>query len=309
MKQMDRRLLILMRLRDELPVRAADLAEECGCSVRTIYRDIDALSQSGVPVAAMPGEGYRMVEGYHLPPVAFTAEEAVQLLLGADLAVGLGTAAQREAARTAAAKVEAVLQPETRREVDLFRDRIRVSPWMRQEASPWLPLLHEGVVTERVMRLRYYSFSAEETTERDVEPYYLTFYGGDWHLVAYCRMRDGMRDFRASRIRHADLLSERFEREDLPQHPPDREHHPPQEVRIWIESAALPWAREQPAYGFRGEEPSEGGAVFVFHVWEIRRILPWVLGWGASARVLSPGDAVERVRREAEALAHAYAEE
>ncbi len=90
MKQMDRRLLILMRLRQETPVRAADLAEACECSVRTIYRDIDALCQAGVPVAAMPGEGYRLVEGYHLPPIAFTAEEAVQLLLGSDLAVGLG---------------------------------------------------------------------------------------------------------------------------------------------------------------------------------------------------------------------------
>jgi len=76
MKQMDRRLLILMRLRDERPLRAADLAEECGCSVRTIYRDIDALCQAGVPVAALPGEGYRLVSGYHLPPIAFTAEEA-----------------------------------------------------------------------------------------------------------------------------------------------------------------------------------------------------------------------------------------
>ena len=94
MKQMDRRLLILMRLRDETPLRAADLAEECGCSVRTVYRDIDALCQAGVPVAALPGEGYRLVPGYHLPPIAFTAEEAVQLLLGSDLALGLGTAGQ-----------------------------------------------------------------------------------------------------------------------------------------------------------------------------------------------------------------------
>src|SRR3970040_450928 len=116
MKQMDRRLLILMRLRDERPLRAADLAEECGCSVRTVYRDIDSLCQAGVRVAALPGEGYRLVSGYHLPPIAFTAEEAVQLLLGGDLALGLGTGAQREAARSAAAKGEAALGPETRRE-------------------------------------------------------------------------------------------------------------------------------------------------------------------------------------------------
>src|SRR5574341_1649972 len=124
MKQMDRRLLRLTRLREEVPLRAYDLAEACECSVRTIYRDIDALCQAGIPVAAMPGEGYRLAPGFHLPPIAFTVDEAVQLLLGSDLALGLGTPAQRAAARSAAAKVDAALRPETRADVDRLRQRI-----------------------------------------------------------------------------------------------------------------------------------------------------------------------------------------
>ena len=309
MKQMDRRLLILMRLREERPVRAQDLAEECGCSVRTVYRDIDALSQSGVPVAAMPGEGYRMVPGYHLPPIAFTAEEAVQLLLGADLAQRLATPEQRDAAKAAAAKVEAVLQQETQREVERLRRRIMVGRG-REGASPWLPLLQQGVVQDRALWLRYHSFSSDELTEREVEPYYLVFYGNDWHLVAYCRLRESMRDFRAARIREAKLLPERFERlEHLERPPPDEERHPPQEVRVWIETSTVPWARETVAFGFQREEPGEGGAIFVFHAWNVRQLLPWILSWGASARVLSPREVVRRVRREAEALTTAYIEE
>ncbi len=307
MKQMDRRLLILMRLRAERPVRASDLAQECECSVRTIYRDIDALCQSGVPVAAMPGEGYRIVEGYHLPPIAFTAEEAVQLLMGSDLALGLGTAPQREAARSAAAKVEAALRPETRRDVDRLRERIRVSTWMRGDASPWLPLLQQAVIRDHVVRLRYHSFRSEELTEREVEPHYLLHYGDDWHLVGYCRLREGVRDFRAARIRHASLLDERFERPEAPPHPP-RDGPPHTIVRVWIESSAVPWARESPAYGFEGEEPAEGGSVFVYACWELRRLLPWILGWGASARVLSPPEVIRSVREEANALARAYEE-
>ncbi len=308
MKQMDRRLLILMRLRAEAPVRAADLAEECGCSVRTVYRDIDALCQAGVPVASLPGEGYRLVEGYHLPPIAFTAEEAVQLLLGSDLALGLGTAAQREAARAAAAKVEAVLRPETRREVDRLRERIRVSPWMQQEASPWLPLLHQAVIHDRVLRLRYHSFTSDEVTERQVEPYFLVFYGNDWHLVGYCRLREGMRDFRAGRIREAEVLAEGFERPETVRPEPDEDGPPPQEVHVWLEASIVPWARESPAYGFQREEPTEGGSVFVYHARDLRRLLPWVLSWGASARVLEPPEVVSRIRREAEAIAQGYAE-
>jgi predicted DNA-binding transcriptional regulator YafY len=303
---MDRRLLILMRLREETPVRAQDLAEEIGCSVRTVYRDFDALSQAGVPVAAMPGEGYRLVPGYHLPPVAFTADEAVQLLLGADLALGLGTAAQRESARSAAAKVEAVLQPETRGEVERLRERIRVSPRMRREPTPWLPLLQEAVVKQRVLHLRYHSFSPDEITERKVEPHGLVYYADDWHVVGYCRLREGMRDFRASRIRDAALLEETFERLDESEWYADDGHDGYREVRVWIDAAAVPWARETVAFGFDREEPGESGSMFVYQCRDLRRLVPWVLSWGAAAQVIEPADFAEFVRDEARTAAQRY---
>ena len=305
---MDRRLLILTRLREETPVRATDLAEQCECSVRTVYRDIDALCQAGIPVAAMPGEGYRLAPGYHLPPIAFSVEEAIQLLLGSDLALGLGTPEQRSAGHSAAAKVEAALRPETRADVDRLRQRIRVSDWLRREPTPWLALLQQAVAHEQVIWLRYHSFSSDELTERKVEPYSLVFYGEDWHLVGYCRLREGMRDFRASRIRDAEMLPEQFERMAGMLLAGDEDRIAPQEVRIWIESAVVPWARETPAFGFQREEQAEGGAVFVYDAWDVRRLLPWILSWGASARVLSPADVAERVHREAAALAQRYAE-
>jgi predicted DNA-binding transcriptional regulator YafY len=308
MKQMDRRLLILMRLREETPVRASDLAEECECSVRTVYRDIDALCQAGVPVAAMAGEGYRLVPGYHLPPISFTAEEAIQLLLGSDLAANLGTPEQRDAAIAAAAKVEAVLRPETRQEVERLRERIRVSHWMQRERSPWLGLLQQAVIHDRVLWVRYHSFGSDEVTERKVEPYTLVFYGGDWHLVAYCRLRESVRDFRADRIREAELLPETFERPVGLAPEADEERRKPMEVRVWIEGSAVPWARETPPFGFLHEEQSEGGSTFVLDCWDVRRLMPWLLGWGSAARVLSPPAMVERMRREAEALVEAYPE-
>jgi len=307
-KQMDRRLLILTRLREETAFRAADLAKECECSVRTVYRDVDALCQAGVPVAAMPGEGYRLAPGYHLPPIAFTVEEAVQLLLGSDLAHGLGTPEQREAARSAAAKVEAALRPDTRAETDRLRQRIRVSDWLRREPTPWLSLLQQAVAHDQVLWLQYHSFSSDELTERKIEPYSLIFYGEDWHVVGYCRLREGMRDFRASRIRHAQLLPERFERMAGMLLAEDRGHSTPEEVRIWVERAIVPWARETPAFGFDREEPAEGGAVFIYRAWDLRRLLPWVLSWGASARVLAPAHVADRVHQEAAALAQRYAE-
>ena len=305
---MDRRLLILTRLREETPVRATDLAEQCECSIRTIYRDIDALCQAGVPVAAMPGEGYRLAAGYHLPPIAFTVDEAVQLLLGSDLAVGLGTPEQRQAARAAAAKVEAALRPETRADVERLRERIRVSNWMRRDPTPWLPVLQQAVAGDRVIWLRYHSFSSDELTEREVEPYSLVFYGDDWHIVGYCRLREGMRDFRASRIRAAELRPERFERMPGMYLPAEEQRVAPDVVKVWLEAAVLPWARETPAWGFEREEATEDGAVFTFTAWDLRRLIPWILGWGPAARVLSPPEVVSRVRAEIGALSERYAE-
>ena len=115
-----------------------------------------------------------------------------------------------------------------------------------------------------MLRVRYHSFSSDEVTEREIEPYYLVFYGDDWHLVGYCRLREGIRDFRCGRIREADLTADHFERPEHVSSCAGRPATARQEVHVWIEAAAVPWARETPAYGFRREEPTEGGSVFVY---------------------------------------------
>ena len=179
---------------------------------------------------------------------------------------------------------------------------------MRREPTPWLSLLQQGVSNDQVLWLQYHSFSSDELTERKVEPYSLIFYGEDWHVVGYCRLREGMRDFRASRIRDAQLLPEHFERMAGMLLAEDPSRSTPEEVRIWVERAAVPWAREMQTFGFDREEAAEGGATFVYRAWDLRRLLPWILSWGASARVLSPADVVDRVHREAAALAQRYAD-
>ena len=179
---------------------------------------------------------------------------------------------------------------------------------MRREPSPWLPVLQQAVINDRLIYIRYHSFGSDELTERKVEPYSLIYYGDDWHLVGYCRLREGIRDFRAGRIQDAELLSDNFVRPKGLAPEIDDMERTPQEVRVWIESSILPWARETPAFGFEREESVEGGSVFVYSCWDLRRLLPWLLSWGASARVVSPPEVAARVRREAEALVQAYPE-
>jgi predicted DNA-binding transcriptional regulator YafY len=307
MKQLDRQLLILTRLREKRAVTARNLAAACECSVRTIYRDVNSLCEAGVPVAAMPGEGYRLAAGYHLPPVALTPEEASQLLLGADVARDLGTSSQRLATESAVAKISAVLPDATEEEVERRRERITVR-WSHRDTSPWFPLALQAVLDERVLRIRYHAYTTDRSTRRDIEPHQLTFYGDDWHLIAYCRLRRGYRgyrDFRLARIDDAELTAERFQRPDQI----EGDHEPAdsdEQVRVWLSSSAARWAREDPAFGFKSEEPAEGGAIFIFNLWDASRLTAWILGWGASARVLSPPDFVAKLRDEAEALVRLY---
>jgi predicted DNA-binding transcriptional regulator YafY len=77
-------LAIVLELQRKPVLRAEDLADVFEVSVRTIYRDIQALSEAGVPIAGAPGQGYSLMEGYFLPPVSFTVDEAVTLLIGTD---------------------------------------------------------------------------------------------------------------------------------------------------------------------------------------------------------------------------------
>src|SRR5215813_3304882 len=115
MNRTDRLLAILLELQAKGCQRAEDLASTFEISKRTIYRDMQALAESGVPVVSSPGQGYSLVEGYFLPPLHFTIDEATILLLGADVMAQSFDAQYQAAARSAGNKIQAVL-PESRKE-------------------------------------------------------------------------------------------------------------------------------------------------------------------------------------------------
>src|SRR4051794_35860132 len=118
MNRIDRMLAILLELQAKKQLRAEDLAATFEISKRTVYRDIMALAESGVPIVSIPGQGYSLVEGYFLPPLTFNTDEAIMLLLGADAAAKHFDAQYRGAAQSARHKIMTVLPEPLRREVD-----------------------------------------------------------------------------------------------------------------------------------------------------------------------------------------------
>src|SRR5215471_13626965 len=149
MNRTDRLLAIVLELQRKGSRRAEDLAATFETSKRTIYRDIQALSESGVPVVAQAGVGYSLVEGYFLPPVSFSADEATMLLLGGDFVAQNFDAQYRDAAKSAGHKIEAVLSEKLREEVGYLRDSIAFVSLVTlasDKSSSFLPQLRRAII-------------------------------------------------------------------------------------------------------------------------------------------------------------------
>ncbi len=132
MNRTDRLLAIILELQRHTLQRAEDLAATFETSKRTIYRDIEALAEAGVPVVSVPGQGFSLIEGFFLPPVSFTKDEAIMLLLGADVMADSFDEHYGKSALNAAAKIEGVLTPQLRESVR----RLKTSSGSTRLADP-----------------------------------------------------------------------------------------------------------------------------------------------------------------------------
>jgi predicted DNA-binding transcriptional regulator YafY len=200
MNRTDRLLAIVLELqaRGSRSVRAEDLAARFEITKRTVYRDVQALSEAGVPIVAVPGQGYCLAEGYFLPPLAFSPDEAVMLLLGADFVAQNLDAQYRAAAVSAARKIEAVLPEGRRAEVRDLQQGIRFIAGAADEpAEPrWLPALRRAILQRRTVRFQYHARASAEGAEgrpRQADPYGLAHVGDAWYLLAHDHLRRALK--------------------------------------------------------------------------------------------------------------------
>jgi predicted DNA-binding transcriptional regulator YafY len=302
MNRIDRLFAILLLIQRKRRVRAIDLAQAFEVSERTIYRDMAALSESGVPIVALPGAGYELVEGYYLPPLLFTPDEAATLFLGMQMLLAHMEGRMSADAERALAKVALVLPARLREHTERLASSIEFFlPQMRFDLDdPHLATSQQAIRDRRVVRLRYHSYSRDEITEREIEPHTLTYAGGAWYLNGYCRMRQDVRGFRLSRIERLEVLRETFEPREAPIPAPAAS-----DVRVRFDTRIARWVRERQHYAYQNEEPPTGedGPVMIYRVHTLSELVPWLLGWGASAEVLDPPELREQLRAEALKLA------
>jgi predicted DNA-binding transcriptional regulator YafY len=204
---------ILTQLQTKRLITAPALAKKHSVSVRTIYRDIRALEQSGVPIITEEGKGYSLMEGYRLPPVHFTESEANALITAEQLVLKNNDASLIENYTHAMAKIKSVLKYDTKDKVDLLSNRI--ASWQNEEkpnAKSPLTTLQLAITHFNLSLIVYKSVQNEVITTRTIEPFALYNTAGEaWLLVAWCRLRNDFRTFRVDKIVKIEVLKEQFE--------------------------------------------------------------------------------------------------
>jgi predicted DNA-binding transcriptional regulator YafY len=209
MQRTERLLGILLHLQARGRATATELAGHFEVSRRTVLRDMEALSEQGVPLEAEsgPGGGFRLMRGYFLPPLVFQPEEAWTLVAGLQNLLAHGGVPHRASLVKVADKVAAILDVRTRQSVERMARRIGLHV-VDADPGPWLDTIAQAVLDSTSVSIRYDSKEGE--VDREVDPYLLYSQGGIWYLQAYCHLRQSLRIFRTDRIRSLRLSVRRF---------------------------------------------------------------------------------------------------
>ncbi len=200
MNRIDRLFGILTLLQSRKYVTAEKIAEKYNISIRTVYRDVKALCEQGIPVSFEANRGYFIVQGYFLPPVAFSSEEANALLLMESLVAGFADRSIGKHYTSALNKIKSVLRSAEKEKLETLDSRIRFQiPECYQKNYEYLAGLQLAISARHQLELEYQN-RLNEVSKRLVEPIGLIFYAFNWHMIGWCLMRNDYRDFKVTNI-------------------------------------------------------------------------------------------------------------
>ncbi len=201
---------VLTQLQSKRVVTAREIADRHGVSIRTVYRDIRTLEQSGVPIVTEEGRGYSILAGYQLPPVMFTEEEAMALITVEQLVRKNKDESLAESYGSAITKIRAILRDSEKEKTEFLRDRLQVRDNSSgEQTSQYLIQFQSHIAHFQVVEIDYLSLSGQAST-RKIEPFALYTTQNNWVLIAYCRARQAFRSFRLDRIEAVRPSSETF---------------------------------------------------------------------------------------------------
>ncbi|VXB39559.1 Transcriptional regulator [Flavobacterium sp. 9AF] len=219
-KRFDRIVAILIQLQSKRIVKAQELADRFEVSLRTIYRDIRSLEASGVPIYSEAGVGYSLVEGYRLPPVMFTREEASSFIAAEKL---METFIDKELGKhyaSAMFKIKSVLKNTDKDWLTSIESKVIMQQpavnLFNEKVPEAMSILFKSIADKTQVKLNYQAFDAEEASERSIEPVGIFHDNNNWYIFGFCHLRNDYRQFRADRIQGIENKDLAFTKEHQP---------------------------------------------------------------------------------------------
>lgn len=303
-KRFNRIVAIYFQLQAKPVVKAPDLAAQFAVSQRTIYRDIKALEQAGIPIYGEAGIGYGLVEGYRLPPAKFSREEILTLAAAEKLMQKFVDPDLFRHFSSALNKIKAYLRYSDKLNVHLLEENLLMGSLthrFNENVPSALSILFDSIAQQTLVSMDYQSSSSTTPSQREIEPVGVFHQGNYWYFIAYCHLRKEHRQFRIDRIQKIRLIGTPFTQTHKPlSHYLKKEDERPPTVTIRI-SVPLTYARymewERPYYGFVSEEKTDNGVIMTFACSNMEEeFARWYLMFADRAKILEPEILKERVK-------------
>jgi predicted DNA-binding transcriptional regulator YafY len=304
MNRFDRITAILIQLQSRKIVKAQELAERFEISLRTVYRDINSLAEAGVPIIGEAGVGYSIMDGYRLPPVMFTKEEARTFITAEKLMEKFTDFSTQSQYQSAMYKIKAVLKSSDKSMVENLESQIAVrlnsKPFYTQKSNT-LDVLLKSITERKIVRINYTAIHSDDPMERVIEPVGIYHENSYWYTVAYCHLRNDYRNFRSDRILAIELTEKSFEN----QHAPLKdflvsgwETENLRLIRIKVEKRIAPYFQDQKYYyGFVSQIIKGNDIEMTFLTASIDGFARWYLMIGPNATILEPESLKEKVKK------------
>ena len=214
MNRIDSLFGILTLMQSKKYVTGEKIAEKFNISIRSVYRDIKALNEQGIPISFEPYRGYFVVNGYFLQPVSFSTDEANALLLMESVVSGFADKSIQQHYATALTKVKAVLRSSQKDSIERLAANIKFqTPPCFVQDYHFLSTIQQAISTQKLLSIEYINLQ-KELSVRKTEPIGLIFYAFSWHLIGWCHTKKDYRDFKVARIQKLHCTDQDFTRTD-----------------------------------------------------------------------------------------------
>ncbi|TXK44281.1 YafY family transcriptional regulator [Pontibacter qinzhouensis] len=302
LNRFDRIVAILIHLQSGRVVKAQELADRFQVSLRTIYRDVRSLEAAGVPIAGEAGVGYCILEGYRLPPVMFTREEAGSFVAAEKLMQKFSDKTLGTYYQSAMYKVKSVLRGNAKDRVAALEAQIWVNSTQEifnEDVPDALDVLLDGMADKKQVALLYKTLSSETPTNRIIEPIGLFNENNYWYVMGYCLLRKDYRQFRTDRMLAIKRTDTPFTKEhgSIDQYRNREDNGPKTKVVIRVDKETARFIQNgRKYYGFVSEEVVGEQIEMTFMTCDSYDGLPrWYLMFADCAEIVEPESFRERV--------------